>query len=254
MPQLIAALLKSLSTFARPGLLRFLIVPPLLGALVWVISAVLWLGALTDWLLAETPLAWLNGVLLSWHLGWLVSVLAFVGAWIVLLAGATLVAVVVTGVWALPGLVNHLARTDYADLEPRGRDSLLLSIGVTLRASLLYLLGWGLTLPVWLIPGMAMVHSLFWLAYLNRATFAFDALAVHASREEWDSISKGHSGRLWTLGFMAALLTHLPLAGFFAPALAAASFVHYGFAALRAERMGPADGAIEGEVIEVIRG
>jgi uncharacterized protein involved in cysteine biosynthesis len=253
MPQVLLALVKSLHSFARPGLWRYLVLPPLVAGVLWLVAAVLWLGALIDWLGAETPLSWLASTLASWHLGWVATVLAFVGAWMILLTGAYLVAVMIAGVWALPAMVAQLAATDYADVTPRGRDSLLLAVGVTARATALYLLGWLLTLPVWIIPGMAVVHSFFWLAYLNRATFAFDALAVHASADEWQRLKTQHGGRFWLLGLIAAGLGHLPLIGLFAPALAAMSFVHYGFEALRAERRGPADGAIEGEVIEVIR-
>lgn len=253
MPQVFLALVKSLHSFARPGLWRYLVVPPLVAGFVWVLAAVLWLGALVDWLSAETPLAWLGASLGNWHLGWVASLLAFIGAWVILLAGAYLVAVVIAGVWALPAMVTQLAAIEYADVAPRGRDSLLLSVGLTAKATVLYLLGWLLTLPVWIVPGMAVVHSFFWLAYLNRATFAFDALAVHASADEWQRLKSQHGGGFWTLGLIAAGLGHVPLVGLFAPALAAMSFVHYGFAALRAERRGPADGVIEGEVIEVIR-
>lgn len=253
MPQILLALVKSLSSFARPGLWRYLILPPLLACFVWLFSAFMWLGVLIDWLSDETPLASLQATLGGWHLGWVATVLAFVGAWVILLAGAYLVAVIIAGVWALPAMVAQLAATDYADVAPRGRDSVLLSTAVTLKATLLYLLGWLLTLPVWIIPGMAVVHSFFWLAYLNRATFAYDALAVHASTEEWQRLKTQHGSRMWLLGFIAALLAHVPLIGFFAPALAAMSFVHYGFEALRAERRSPADGAIDGVVIDVIK-
>lgn len=253
MPQVFLALIKSLHSFVRPGLWRYLVVPPLVAGGVWLFAAVMWLGTLIDWLRAETPLAWFASTLANWHLGWVASFLAFVGAWMILLAAAYLVAVIIAGVWALPAMVAQLAATEYADVSPRGRDSLLLSVGVTTRATALYLLGWLITLPIWIVPGMAVVHSFFWLAYLNRATFAFDALAVHASADEWQRLKTRHGGRFWVLGLIAAGLAHLPLIGLFAPALAAMSFVHYGFEALRAERRGAADGVIEGEVIEVIR-
>ena len=253
MPQVFFALVKSLTSFSRPGLWRYLVLPPLIALLVWIVASALWLGALIDWLTAETPLAWVRATLGDWHLGWIASVLAFVGAWIILLAGAYLIAVIVAGVWALPAMVAHLAATDYADVSPRGRDSIMLSVGVTMKATVFYLAGWLLTLPVWIIPGMAVVHSLFWLTYLNRATFAFDALAVHASTDEWQRLKTIHGRRFWLLGLIAALLAHIPLVGLLAPALAAMSFVHYGFEALRAERRGPADGSIEGEVIHVVR-
>lgn len=253
MPQVLLAIVKSLTSFARNGLWRYLVIPPLIACFIGVFSSVMWLGALIDWLVTETPLAWVQATFGQWHLGWVASVFAFVGAWLIIMASATLVAIVVTGVWALPALVAQLAATEYADVAPRGSDNMLLAVGVTFKAMVLYLLGWTLTLPVWIVPGMAVVHSFFWLAYLNRTTFAYDALAAHASRDEWDRLKKQHGRRFWILGFIAALLTHIPVLGFFAPALAAMSFVHYGFEALRAERRGPANGVIEGEVIEVIR-
>ena len=256
MPHVFLAFVKSLTSFARPGLWRYLVIPPLAACFVWFFSAVMWLGDLIDWMTQKTPLAWLYATLVDWHLGWIATALAFIGAWIVLLAAAYLVAVVVAGVWAVPAMVAQLAVTDYADVVPRGRDSIFLSLILTVRAVALYLLGWLITLPVWLVPGMAIVHSLFWLAYLNRATFALDALAAHASKEEWKTLHAAHGGRLWGLGLVAALLAHVPLLGFFAPALAAMSFVHYGFEALRSERRRSDrgdSGIIEGEVIEVLR-
>jgi CysZ protein len=253
MSPLALALFKSLAGFARPGLWRYLLLPPLLAGLVWVVANLMWLAQLARWLGAETPLAWLQVTLGAWHLGWFASVLAFVGAWIILLAGAYLIAIVLVGVWALPALVARVAATDYPDLAARGSDDILRSLGVTFKASAVYLIGWAATLPIWIIPGMAVVHSLFWLAYLNRATFAFDAVASHADPGEWQRLSSLHSGPLWMLGLIAGLLAHLPLIGLLAPTLAAMGYVHYGLEALRAERRGAADRVIEGQVIEVIR-
>lgn len=253
MPLVVLALIRSFASFGRPGLWRYLAVPPLIGGAVWLLAAILWLGALTDWLVAETPLSWLHGTLGDWHLAWIASGLAFLGAWVALLSGGYLVAVAIAGVWALPAIARSVAASDYAEVAPRGRDSVLVSVAVTLKALFCYLAGWILTLPVWLVPGMAVVHSFFWLAYLNRATFAFDALAAHASADEWRRLKEQHGGRLWFLGLMAALLAHVPLLGFFAQALAATAYVHYGLQALRDARGGSASGgtrrtdAIEGE-------
>ena len=253
MPQVLLALARSFGSFTRPGLWRYLVVPPLVAGVAWVAATVFWLGELAGWLGSATPLAWLSGTLGAWHLGWVATGFAYLGAWVILLAGAYLLAVLVAGAWAMPAMVAQLAATDYADVAPRGRDSVMLGLAVTLKATLRYLLGWALTLPVWIVPGMAVVHSFFWLAYLNRATFAYDALAAHASDDEWRRLHATHGGSFWALGFVAALLAHLPLLGLFAPALSAMSFVHFGFDALRAERRNPASGSIEGQVIAVSR-
>ena len=242
MPHVLFALVRSMSGFGRPNLWRYLVWPPLIAGTLWLLAAFWWLGALTDWLVAETPLSWLHRLLSDWHLAWVATVLGFVGAWVVLLGAAYLVAVVIAGVWALPGIVRAVAAADYPDVAMRGKDSVLLSVGVTVKAMAGYLLGWAVTLPIWLIPGMAIVHSFFWLAYLNRATFAYDALAAHASREEWRRLREVHGGRMWFLGLMSAVLAHVPLLGFFAPSLAAMAYVHYGLQALRQERGLPANG------------
>lgn len=253
MPQIVLALLRSLSGFARPGVWRYLVLPPLIAGFVWVFSTVMWLRPLVAVLLTETPLAWLQSVLGDWHLAWFAKVLAFGGAWIILLAGAYLLAVLISAIWALPALAAHLAATDYADVAARGKGSLLSSLGVTFKATAIYLVGWVATLPLWFLPGMAIAHSLFWLSYLTRATFAFDAIASHVGKDEWLRVNANHRGRFWGLALIVSLLAHLPLIGLFAPSLAAMSYVHYGFEALRAERSGSADGVIEGEVIEVFR-
>jgi uncharacterized protein involved in cysteine biosynthesis len=236
MPQVFFALFRSFASFGRPGLARYLVLPPLVAGVLWLFAAFWWLGALTDWLVAATPLSWLHATLVDWHLAWIATALGFVGAWIVLFSGAYLIAVTIAGVWALPAIVRSVAVTDYPDVTPRGNDSVVVSVAVTLKAVVLYLAGWIVTLPVWLVPGMAVVHSFFWLAWLNRATFAFDALAAHASTEEWRLLKQRHGARMWLLGLMAAFLAHVPLLGFFAPALAAMSYVHFGLQALREER------------------
>ncbi|HET6719869.1 MAG TPA: hypothetical protein VFH22_09495, partial [Rhodocyclaceae bacterium] len=63
MPHVFLALVKSLHSFSRPALWRYLVLPPLIAGGVWLLAAVMWLGALIDWLNAETPLAWLAATL-----------------------------------------------------------------------------------------------------------------------------------------------------------------------------------------------
>ena len=236
MPQVIFALLRSFASFLRPGLFKYLILPPLIGGGLWIVATFMWLGGLIDWLLLETPFSWVRDWLLDLYLGWLVTLVAFVGAWVILLAGAYLITVVIVGVWALPGIARVVAVNEYPDVVPRGKDSVVLSVFITLKAVFFYMVGWLLTLPLCLLPGVAIVHSFFWLAYLNRATFAFDALAAYVTPEEWAVLRKTRGRPFWMLGGLAALLAHIPFLGFFAPALASMAFVHYGLQALHSER------------------
>lgn len=250
MQQIIIALTRSFTSLMRPDIWKYVILPPVIGTIIWVIASFMWLITLTDWLVAETPLSTLHGWLNDWSLAWFATGVAFLGAWVVLLAGAYLIAIMIAGVWALPGIVHILSTTEYTDVARHGNDSLMVSIGVTGKAVLLYTIGWILTLPVWIVPGMSVVHSFFWLAYLNRATFAFDALCAHVTPEEWQHIKSTHAKQLWLLGLLSALLAHIPVVGFFAPVLAAMAFAHYGLQELRAIRStsdGDIGGTISGE-------
>lgn len=247
MPQLLLALVRAFASLSRPGIWFYLLLPAGGATVVWLVAAWFWLMPLTDGLLAATPLGWLHERFSAFYLGWLISGVAFLGAWVVLLSGAMLIAVVLSGVWALPAMAARVAASDYPDVARRGEDGLWPALRITFGALLRYLLGWTLTLPVWLVPGMAVVHSLFWLAWLNRATFAHDALAAHVAENEWPSLKRRHGSPLWMLGLIAALLAHLPFVGLLAPALASLAFTHYGLQALRDLRTSGDDQVIDGE-------
>ena len=92
--------------------------------------------------------------------------------------------------------------------------------------------------PLWLIPGMGLVLPIYWLAWLNRRTFAYDALAAHATKDEWKALFDKHRGKLLLLGVLLGLLAHVPIIGLLAPAFGALAYVHYGLEALRRERKG----------------
>jgi uncharacterized protein involved in cysteine biosynthesis len=101
-------------------------------------------------------------------------------------------------------------------------------------------------LPLWIIPGLSLILPLLLMAWLNRRTFAYDALSLHATDAEWRNLSQQHKSPLFMLGLLMALLAHLPIIGLIVPAIAALSFVHYGLESLRRLR-GGAVVTIEGE-------
>ena len=150
-----------------------------------------------------------------------------------MLSASYLVAMLLTAIVVLPLLLNHLAATDYPELARLGRDSVLAGAWNSVVAALLFLVGWLLTLPLWLIPGMAFVLPLFWMAWLNRRTFAFDALAVHATDDEWRGLRRQHGSALLLLGLIMALLAYIPFMGLLAPSLAALAYLHFCLESLR---------------------
>ena len=125
------------------------------------------------------------------------------------------------------------------DVVRRGSDSVLASTWNSVWAAVLFLGGWIVSLPLWLIPGLALLLPFFWMAWLNRRTFAYDCLAAHATPEEWRELRRRHALPLLALGFVMSLLAHLPIVGVLAPSLAALAYVHYCLEALRRLRQGP---------------
>lgn len=234
MDEVMLALLRTLHSLSRPRVWRYLAAPALLALLVG--------GGLAPWLFPAIETALLQAPPLSWLVSWdwtgLAGFLAGVGSALTLLALAYLLATVLAGTLVLPWLIADVARHDYPDLAPMGRDSLLAALLNGLWAALGFCLGWLLTLPLWLVPGMALVLPMFWLAWLNRRTFTPDCLALHATAEEARQLRRTHASHLLILGAMPALLAAVPLAGLLAPALAALLFSHYTLEALRRLRGG----------------
>lgn len=234
MVRVVQALLRSLATLAQPRVWLLLLGPALLALATWGALAFFLLDGLTGTLLDQPPLGWLAG----WGLLWLAKLLAVFGGWLLILAAAYLTAVMLAAIFVLPLLLNRLAASDYPDLARMGQDSIVASTWNTLSAALLFVAGWLLTWPLWLIPGLGLVLPIYWMAWLNRRTFAFDALAVHASAEEWRELRRRHATPLLLLGAVLALLAHVPLLGLLTPALAALAYIHFVLAALRELRQG----------------
>jgi hypothetical protein len=148
----------------------------------------------------------------------------------------------------MPLLLTHIAVTEYRDVAPMGQDSFVAAAVNSLGASILFILGWLLTLPLWIVPGLSLILPLLLMAWYNRRTFAYDALSLHATAEDWERLRPQAKGPMFMLGLTMALLAHVPFIGLLVPALAALSFVHYGLEVLRRSR-GGAVVTIEGERI-----
>ena len=179
---------------------------------------------------------------------WLAHILAYLGGWMAIFAVAYLMASLLAAIVIMPLMLKHLSENEYRDVAPMGKDSFVAAAANSVLASLLFIVGWVLTIPLWLLPGFSLFIPLLLMGWLNRRTFAYDALSMHATPEEWQEIRNQQGMPLFMLGLTMALLAHVPLLGLLVPALAALSFVHYGLEALRRSR-GCALVTIEGEKI-----
>jgi hypothetical protein len=229
MPEVALALRRSLASLARGRVWLYILTPAIVALIVVVALSIFLLGQLIATLLEQPPLDWV----VAWGAIWLAKLLAAIGGWLLILSASYLVATLLTAILILPLMLNFLGTTDYADVDRRGRDSLVGSTWNSVCAALLFVVGWIVTLPLWLIPGVALVLPSLLMAWLNRKTFSYDVLAAHATQDEWRELKHRHAWPLFMLGLVMALAAHLPFVGLLAPSLAALAYVHYGLEALR---------------------
>jgi CysZ protein len=227
---LLQAILKTLRDMTRRDILWQALWPPLLSLSAWTGVAVLAWMPMSRWLLANMPewswLDWLGPYLVH-------AVLVLVFAPLIYMTTVLLVAT-----FSLPRMMAIVAARDYPELTRYGSAAAAFwgSLGNTVVAGLIFVVGWLITLPLLLIPGVLLVLPLLWAAWLNQRTFRFDVLAEHATSDERSSLIKRRRSNFWLAGFVSAVAAHVPLANVMAPAFGALLFVHVGLSALRETR------------------
>jgi uncharacterized protein involved in cysteine biosynthesis len=234
MSEVFLALRRSFTTLGRGRVWLYFFGPAIVAVLIMIGLSLLVLERLIASFVELPPMSWIS----AWGALWLAHLLAALGGWLLLLSASYVVAMLLTALVVLPLLLNHLAATDYPELARMGSDSVAAATWNSVSAALLFMLGWLLTMPLWLVPGLGLVLPFFWIAWLNRRTFAYDALAVHASDDEWRALRREQALPLLTLGLVMALLAHVPFVGLLAPSLAALAYVHFCLEALRRLRRG----------------
>lgn len=245
MADVILALVRSLANLRERRIWTYLLAPAVFSFILWAGLAFWGLGKLVDGLLDYPPMS----LLVGWGAVWFAHLLAWLGGWMAIFACAYLTASLLAAIFVMPLFLKHLANREYRDVAPLGKDSFLAATVNSLMASLLFVLGWLLSVPLWLIPGLALILPLILMAWFNRRTFAYDALSMHATEQEWQEIRERHKRPLFMLGLILALLAHVPLLGLLVPALAALVFAHFGLEALRRSRGGA---VLTGEATRVV--
>jgi hypothetical protein len=159
----------------------------------------------------------------------LLVVLAFVP--LIYVTSVVLVATV-----ALPLMLDRVARHDYAELEQHRGGSNMGSIGNTLASLVWFALVLAASLPLWLIPGVALVAPILAMGWLSQRVFGYDALMSHADREEFTRLRQELRPRMALLGVGTTLLAYVPIINIIAPTLSGLAFVHFMLEALRCDR------------------
>ena len=245
MADTLLALMRSVFSLAHPRVWLYLLAPALFSLLLWLGLAIWGLSTLVERLLSYPPMT----LLVSWGAVWLAHLLAYVGGWMLIFALAYLTASLLAAVLVMPWLLRHVAERNYPDVAAMGADSFAGAVGNSLLAALFFIAAWLISIPFWLIPGFSLLLPLLLMAWYNRRTFAYDALSLHATADEWQQIRQQHRRGFYFLGLVLAVLAHVPLLGLLVPGLAALAYVHFGLEALRRQRGGA---LVTGEAYRVV--
>jgi CysZ protein len=247
---MLLALSRAFISLLHPRMLWLMVWPVLAALAVWIVMAALFWGqaaqwidlelrsfGLVQWMLTIAPLAFIVA-----NLTWVVLVVAFIPLVLV-------TAVVLIGLFAMPAMVDQVAKSSYPGLARLRGGSTAGSVWNSIVALVVFLVLGVITLPLWVIPLFWPVLPVLLFAYLNQRVFRYDALAEHASALEMSQIFRRRRGDLFLLGVIVAVLGHIPVFGFFVPVFGALLFVHYCLQQLQELRAEPLEGRVEGRAV-----
>ncbi len=186
--------------------------------------AVVVLGGMAWW-------GWEDGVAWVRHMldGWAVSqyVLSLLDSWglsqlrvavaplLLVLVAIPLVVVMcllLVAVFMTPAIVKLVVRRRFPALVSRYQASVWLSLWWSMRATVLALLALILSLPLWLVPPLAvLLPPLIW-GWLTYRVLVFDTLADLATPQERDLLLRTHRSALLTMGVLSGYLGAAPAA------------------------------------------
>ena len=219
------AFTRAVRDLAQPRILALLVLPMLVAIVSWSVLAYVfwdtWTGAFAGFTGDTAVARWLAQHGASWVLQ---GAGMFLGI-ALLLPAIVVTAMVLTELFAMPAIVSVVSE-GYPALEKRKGGTVIGSMGNAVMAIVVFAVLWLITLPLWLTGIGALVVPALLSAYLNQKLFRYDALAEHASRNEYADIVSRNRLRLFGLGLILAPLYYVPILNLAVPVFAGLAFTH----------------------------
>ncbi len=206
MSEIGGALAKAARDFFTARMLGLVLWPLLGSLLLWSALSYFFWHDLVSGLQHLVVLPILDNLLSPRVLRWLGQFSVGIALFLILPPLVQATALLITAMVAMPLMLEYVAGRDYPQLEQRSGGSASGSVWNALAASLLYLLLWLMSLPLWLFGVPAIVLPVLLNGWLNDRLFRYDALARHAGREEYALLRRRAGGRFYLLGCTAALI------------------------------------------------
>lgn len=214
MQLIIESFWRALVDSFRPKIMGLSLLPLGLIVLMALVLGYLYWGAavmaVTDWMHASAIWSWIDGRLME--LGAQNVTAIFAPLLVVLLVSPVLVIISLLLVTMLmtPAMAKQVATKRFPGLKPINGSTFWRSLGWSLGSTLLACLALLVTLPLWLIPPMALILPPLiwgWLAY---RVMSFDALLEYTTGEERKLILEQHRWPLLLIGIVCGFLSAAP--------------------------------------------
>jgi len=270
MSLLITSFYRTLLSQLHPRMLLLTVLPFMVAVAMW--GAALWFGLqpmidqLYAWFSDYDIFHTAGDMLDAMGLNSLRAILVPLIAMWLLLPFMIVSAILLVGTLAMPAIGRHVSVRHYPQLTPRRGGSFLGSLWVSLSSFFSFIVVWLITLPLNLVPMLALVvQPLLW-GWLACRVMTYDALADYADSDERAILLQRHRWPLLLVGIATGCLGAAPgllwlggaMSVIFFPMLAAAAiwlyllifvfsglwFQHYcleALARLRAQPLAPVD-------------
>lgn len=224
----------------HPRMLFALLLPFLIMLVGAILLLVLALGPLTDWLNHQLSQSTILIAANEWMISMGLFSLSGIKAWlvpfsvaIVLLPISGILGLTVAAIFVMPMVVTHVSRQHFPELALQGQNALIVSVWNAVWVSVVFVLGWVLTLPFWLFPPLGLLVSLLWWTFAFSRIMRIDAIVEHATRQERALLIRRHSTAFWTIGMLCAVMNLIPPAWIFLPVFSGLVYTHFGLEALQ---------------------
>ena len=233
MQDILDALGSAFKSLFHPKMLVLVLWPMLLALLFW--GGVFWWfwDAWSGELLLLSQSYGVEDRLAQWGFVWVAHWIVTLLLLSLMMPAVYVTSLLFTAIFAMPMMLNFVAARDYPELQQKHGGSFLGTVWSGLVAVLVFLILWLVTLPLWLIPFGALVVPTLLSAYLNQRLFLYDALAEHASAEEFEKIKVSAQWQLFGMGALLGFVHYIPVLNFFTPIYIGLAYIHFCLTALR---------------------
>lgn len=229
MGKILRAFRQSFESLLSLRMALLVVIPPVIAVLlVLFLFIYCWSGwslGLTHFFQALGPMNWLQNATGINELSMIIAMIALV---LLFIPFAYLAAVIFTSVFVMPVALKWVVDADFKGLQRKRGGSTVGSLWNTLMATVIFIVLFFVTLPLWFLPGCQVLIPLLLTAWLNKRVFMYDVLQDFASTDERKWIEKNESHNLFGMGMLLGLLSYIPLAVFIIPVVSALSYSYYG--------------------------